>query len=443
MASLVGRGIASRVVVGVVLVVMVSAIAARFRPSKELPVYVQGAARLLAGEQIYVVEPKAMTYPPFFVLPFTLLTPFGEPVQRTLWWAANLGMLIAIVALIGSLIRPSLAAQRGTRVVYAVVVGLLSAKFVLSPLEHQSHDLIILLLVLLSAYCAASGRSAAAGSLAGIAAACKATPLLLLPYFLWRRMWLAAAAMVCIGAAATLLPDLISPNPAGKLWVQTWIDSFVSKVDVAAAPEVEGAWEAWNSLNQSLVGSVHRWFTTAPAGRINVAPVVLSARTIRGITLGAQALVLLLIGWATRPVRRAIAQEVPPGEYFLAHYGLVLCGMLLLSPMSSTPHFSALLVPIAVLVAEAFRQPRNRTAMAGLIVILLFGALSARDLIGRFLADRIQAFGGATLCTIACLVFLAWVARNWVPASGSPSETEPSLTLSGGPPAATVAPGGD
>jgi alpha-1,2-mannosyltransferase len=405
---------AVRIVVGVVLVFAVATAASQFRRPGLATVYLKGADRFTSGEQMYVIEPQAHSYPPFFVLPFALLVPFTDPVRHVLWWAANIGILIAVIGLVAAMIRPSLPADRRERVVYGVVVGVLSARFLLSPLEYQSHDLIVLLMVLVSAHFAARGGQIAAGAAAGIATACKATPLLLLPYFLWRRAWLAAVATVCVAVAATLLPDVISPNPAGQLWVRSWYDSFVSKVSAGEAADAAGAWVAWNELNQSLPGTIYRWFTSPPsADQINVSLVALSPETIRGIALAAQAIALLLIAWSTRRVRPEVALQVPVGECVLAHYGMILCGMLLLSPMSSSAHFCGLLVPIAVLVREASRRPRDRAAVAGLGVVFFLGTLSAQDLIGRFVADRVQVFGGATLCTAACLVSLAWVARNW------------------------------
>lgn len=396
------------------IILVIALVAASTRKSKELPVYVKGAERLIAGEQIYRYEPKAFTYPPFFAVPFTLLVPFPEFAQRVLWWTANLGTLIAIVWLVWSLIEPTLPADRRKRWIFAGLLGLLSAKFVFSPLGHESHDLIVLLMVVLSARFACRKQQAAAGVFAGIAAACKATPLLLLPYFLWRRMPVASVAMVAAAAVATILPDVISSNPDGKLWVKSWQERFVAKVDIAESPDVEGAWARWNAMNQSLVGTAHRWFhpVKTEGKRINVCMFRLSESALRNVTLAAQVLVLLTIAFATWPRRDPAADAIHLQKQTLAHYGALVCGMLLLSPMSSPPHFCALLLPLAVLAGEVVRRPRHPIVLAGLAGTLLLGAFSAKDLLGRNLANGLQAFGGTMLCTIVCLAVSAWISRE-------------------------------
>ncbi|NUQ63650.1 MAG: DUF2029 domain-containing protein [Pirellulales bacterium] len=395
-------------------ILIAAAIAAHVRKPRELPVYLKAAQRFVAGEQIYLHEPKAFTYPPFFVLPFVPLVPLAESVQRVLWWAANIGMLVAIVGIVWSLVRPTLPEDPRKRRLCAVAAGLLSAKFLLSPLEHESHDLIVLWMIVLSAHYACERRQAAAGCFAGIAAACKATPLLMLPYFLWRRMWAAAGVMLLAGIAATLLPDFLTSNPDAKFWFQTWNERFVSRVEVGESPDLNGAWAAWNPANQSLTGTARRWFqpVTPGPGRMNVCFFPLRAGILRGLVLAAHALLLALIGWATWPRCGSSTTAAVFEKQVLTHYGALVCGMLLFSPMSSPAHFCGLVLPLAVLAGEIVQRPRRPAILAALAAVALFGPLSAQDLVGRPLSDLLQALGAQTLCTMACLLSMVWFARE-------------------------------
>src|SRR5205823_6582043 len=133
-------------------------------------------------------DQKAFTYPPFFALPFVPLALVAAEAQRPVWWFCNLSLAAAVVGLVSWLTWPivrSRAAKHCPPIwLNVTLVAILSAKFVLMPLAWESHDLIVLVLVLLSGVALARNNQPQAGIWAGLAAACKATPLLLLPLLL-------------------------------------------------------------------------------------------------------------------------------------------------------------------------------------------------------------------------------------------------------------------
>ncbi|MDA0660109.1 MAG: glycosyltransferase family 87 protein [Planctomycetota bacterium] len=376
------------------------------RHRSELPVYVKAASRYLVGEQFYRSDdPPSFAYPPFLVLPFTALAPFDGYPLAVLWWLANLSLGLISIDAITKLVRPTVvrgvAQGKPPAWIPCVVIGILGGRFAVSPLEYQSNDLIVLCLFLATLTAMAMGVTTRLGLWGGLATACKATPLLLLPVLLWQRQFTAAVYFCITLVLATLVPDLLVRNPHQELWVMTWYHQFVSKVEIAQSPAAEGAWIRWNPLNQSLAGTIYRLSTPIPddGERINVAVVHLSPRQQQHCTLLVQLAVLVVLAWATR-LLTTIAHTIDRSRTLLGQGGCILCAMLLLSPMSSTQHFVALVVPITYLVIAFLYGSRSLWLGVVLGVFFLLGPLGAQDIVGSFWADHLQAYGGTTLFTL-------------------------------------------
>ena len=403
-----------------------SAVLAAVRKPGELPVYMRAAERAVAGESFYAAEDRpAFSYPPAFSLATVPLVPLPDYGRRWAWWALNLTLAGGVIATVWRLVRPSLAdesvAVTDRRLWWwGGLTTLLAARFVFSPLEYQSHDLILLALLTASAVWWTRRDDGEAGVAAGVAAACKATPLLVLAFFLLRRRWTASAAMVAAVAVATLLPDALYPHPGGGTWAGAWHGRFVAGVSVGSAPDVGGAWRTWDPLNQSLSGTLARLTRDPPGDSYrDVAAFTPPESVVQGLTLAAQAAVLLWLAWCGWRPRRHDAPADPfaaappvgdgedgvltPGLRCLAELGLALCGMLLLSPMSSTQHFCFLLPAAAVVAARVVRTPDDRVNLAVAAGLFLLGTLPARDLIGDPVYELVRTAGGHTGCAVLAL----------------------------------------
>lgn len=401
----------------------------------DIEVYLKAAGRLVQHEQFYRPDdPPPFTYPPFFALPFVPLLWLPDAVRLSAWWFFNLSLAAWIVGQVWRALPPATTTARTWAWAEPLCLAVLAARFFISPLEHQSHDLIVLALVLSCGTALAARREGLAGLCGGVAAACKATPLLLLPALVLQSRRRAAVGFLVTLVAATLLPDLLFPNRSGGLWVQSWHERFVSKVSAGRPASAEGAWSQWNPLNQSLSGTIHRLTTRPPAGSpfVDVTVCVLPAGTQRVLTFALQGAVLAALAWTLRPARTA--PPVPTSAAFLqlGQIGTVLCGMLLLSPMSSTQHFCALIVPIAFLIGHWRTAGWDPVAAVALAIVFLFGTLGAQDLAGSFAADRLQAFGGSTWCAGACLLASGRALRRMqsVPAESSWSTNRRNLCFS-------------
>jgi hypothetical protein len=410
------RGRIFWVLAAVVGVAVVSIVMARVRKPSELAVYTTAADRMSHREEIYrPTDRKAFTYPPFFAIPFLPMNLLPETYQPAVWWAINLSLIGLSAWLLFQLTAAAREqSNRGPATIWwcSGITALLSAKFMLLPLVYGSHDLLILALMLASGLALARGRQLSSGLAGGIAAACKATPLLLLPFLIWQRKWRAAGLFVAALFVATFLPDLLFPHPNHKPWVEYWYSNFVAKVHVGSAPAASGAWKEWNELNQSLAGTVHRLANPAPNTRaaLNVAVLPIRNEHIKFVTLGLDLLVLAFCAWLSWPRKSLASRDGDQGLASLGYISAVLCGMLLLSPMSSTYHFCLLLPPIAFLVTYWLYRERDWVVGAALVSQLVVALLSG-DLFGWWadiaLAAGLYTFAAATQLA-ACGYVLAW-----------------------------------
>ena len=103
-----------------------------------------------------------------------------------------------------------------------------------------------------------SGRELWAGVGFGFAAALRATPLVFLPYLLWRRHFVAAAAFAVAFLIASFLPDLFfTPVVAQHGYFVTWLREVAGAsfgVDPGSAKLA--FWSGANIMNHSLHGAV-------------------------------------------------------------------------------------------------------------------------------------------------------------------------------------------
>jgi hypothetical protein len=450
----------------------------------ELPVYMKAAERILHGEQIYRTdEVAAFTYPPFFVVPMLPLTPLSPLAQARVWYFVNLCLAGLILFVIARQIWPAIAGDNGAsenvadplrgrpgsakesllsrresrlfpddrgfpeesnskhtstrhRWMLSLLIAVLAGRFFISPLEYKSHDLIVLALVVLASAALADRCDAWAGLCLGLATACKATPLLFLPFLLWQRKYRATACFTCALVAATLLPDVLFPSADGRLWAVHWYDKFISKVQVDAPAQAAGAWSSWNMLNQGLAATIYR--LTAPAeggGAVNVCLVSLGEAARHWLTLAAELAVIGWLAWRTwpklghkSPTRERAgsplsltrgASIADPALRTLTQTGMVVSAMLLLSPMSSSQHFGALVVPISACSTYWLYRRRDPFLAAVLVLTFVFGTLAARDILGQHYAAWPQALGCKTWLALALLAACGRVLKLMEKESGT------------------------
>jgi len=327
-------------------------------------------------------------YPPFgalFAVPFTLLPRTAGIVA---WAVVNLlaatVILVGAWRLTGGCGLPGCTGTTTPDYIAFWLGGLLVVGFMLDTAANWQSDLVIGAILICGCVLLTGGRSIAAGLTFGVAAAFKCTPLLFAPYLLWKRRFVAAGAVVVAAVGLNLLPDVAYPPSDGKTRLVVWKDRFLTPM--SDANRDPGQWASAVSFNHSLAGFNLRVFAYERTG-VKELPVVPrterpSAVALKRLNLawvGVMGLIALVAFW-----RRS--GEITTGPVFAAELGVVFALMLMLSPMSSKPHFTILLLAQLAIVRVGFLN-RDRVLLGLALLIGLGGLCTGKDIVGRTVYD--------------------------------------------------------
>jgi hypothetical protein len=380
-------------------------------------VYVETARTFLAGGDIYV-QGHGYSYPPFAALlaaPFTFLPHYAV---RAVWYVVN---LIAVIGLVGWGWRLAGGAAwtclfHDRREWLAALLGLAcSERYISNALSHQQVDVLVASLIMAGCALLMRQRPGAAGAAIGVAAAFKATPMLFAPYFAWRREWITAASVIAVAVGLNLAPDLVHAPWEGGSWLEQWLSRFVFAT-LGDPNRYPGTWLAAPGDNQSLAGTVGRLLTTtlnwSTSGVTEaVRDPLLGPRAARALVYSALAALFAVSLSAIGPSRRLDWNVEPSVDVTIRpvfEVGMILCLMLLASPMSSRAHFATLILPAFSLARFAMRR-RDSTVWAAFLVAAAAG-IANRDVLGRDLSDIALWCGVPTAGTVAlwigCIIVL-------------------------------------
>jgi hypothetical protein len=130
---------------------------------------------------------------------------------------------------------------------------------------------------------------------------------------------------------------------------------------------------------------------------------------LKVLTMASQLTVVAVILLACRPCYSIDLAEDDRTFRRLGEGGMILCGMVLLSPMSSKAHFCVLLVPVAFCAAHALYCKSDRIQIALLVAMFTTGTLSTKGILGKEIGRRALAYGTVTACTLCALAATAWI----------------------------------
>jgi hypothetical protein len=379
--------------------------------------YVEAARCLLDGLRLQGCNPT-YTYPPIFALVTIPLVPLPLVLQNLAWYLLTLGALAGCFMLSGRL------AQRlvpddwsGRELAWLYGIGfLLTLKFALAVIGNQSYDALMVLLVLAGLAGLAEDRPGWspvwAGVSFGCAAALKATPLLFLPYLVFKRHYRTAAVMATVLVVVSILPDLIfsvGRKSGDGGYLLAWLHQI-----------------AQPALTEQMNGNPHTfWFATSPNNN--------SLRGLIGIFVddydptssfkkilypvdAVYAVIVALLIWRTRESRPALAIDG----------ALLLISMLALSPMSSQSHYIALVLPIFAMVAVWQKGDAAMRKVAGVFIIanVVLTNATSKDLAGTVItqwAKEHRLLIGDALLFLVFFAILVFRAQLSGAKSGTPS----------------------
>jgi Glycosyltransferase family 87 len=336
--------------------------------------YVEAARCLIEGKQLQICNPF-YTYPPIVALATIPLMLLPSVLQNVIWYLATLSGLAGCFVLSAQLAQRLVSARWSPRDLawLNAISIILSAKFVFDVTSSQNYDPLVVLLVLTGLLGLANNRTKRsqewAGASLGCAAALKATPLLFLPYLVFKRHYRAAAVMAVAVIAISALPDLLlaAGRKAGDpIYLLAWLRQV-------AQPGVTGTlsdaphtfWWAIDPNNNSLRGLVGMFLPdNAPAFKATLYAIYAVYLTI----------VFLLLH------RSGNGRSTPAVDG-----SLLLMSMLMLSPMTSPSHYVAFILAHFTMVAAWLKGDALLRNVAGgfLIVSFLLINASSRDIVGK------------------------------------------------------------
>jgi alpha-1,2-mannosyltransferase len=298
------------------------------------------------------------------------------------------------------------------------LIILLSLRPIMGDLLHGNVNIFILFLVIGGLYAFQRKRDYVAGISIALAIACKVTPALFIPYFVWKRAWKTLAG-IAVGLALFLI--VIPPLRIG--WeknlqdLHSWTDQMVKPF------VVEGEVTSIHP-NQSLPGVLYRLVTASPSflEYVNDQPtpsrydnvLALDRSTVKWILKGCMLAFALLVVWRCRtPLAPREGWRLP------AEFSLVLLGMLLFSERTWKHHHVMLLLPFAVLTYHAAVCQPGRARLAYLIgtlaAVALLMASTSTTFITHFDAKLAQVYGAYCLANLLLVAALTTILRRPAP----------------------------
>jgi hypothetical protein len=358
--------------------------------------FVPAGLRMRAGEDIFR---EGYVYPPFQAFFAALFTYAPAVVGRAMWASLNAGAAAVFVL---SAWRLSGGApwwrDRNIPARETWIFGLgfvATIGFLFDAITNSQTDLLLASLIVGGWH---FGRRPWSAGLVGLAAAGKCTPLLFVPWVLSRGRWSFAAIVVVVALGVNAAPDVFFPSPTGELRLWTWTRTYFASL--LHSNHALGTWFTGLEFNHSLAGALRR---------------LMPAAAVRPVWVAAVA--CMIFAAAVRIVRsRAVAGAVERFEI-----GMILCLMVLLSPVSSKPHFSILLLPAWTVAREALLR-RDPLLCAATFASVLMGLTANKDLVGAAIYDAAKWSGVITWQSL--LLFAASVRAQSLVTNGQSSRDQ-------------------
>ncbi len=372
-------------------------------------VYIRTARHLTAGHDLYAPgrPPKqAFTYPPCMAVLALPFAPLPQIPARALWYLVNVGCLVVLWRGAWKLSGGGSSGLKSEHLIAGLGLAC-GLPYALSNMDHQQTDLLISAMLIVGTLKLANGRDLLAATLFGLAAGMKCTALLWMPFLLVRGRWKASFWLVAVAVGVNLVPDMIARPANGSLWLVEWFGRYLKPM--GGAKYYPGKWFAWILDNQSIAGAATRWTTTRSTWTASGIEIVDRTKIpgARVIQLSVYAIEMTLLLGALWQVRKPRSVESNGLSREALESSIVMMLMLLLSPMSSRPHFSTILLPALCLARSAVSGEKSRRWSMICLVAAMIAGLSAAPLWGRSVA-RLSMWLGMISWSSALFLVGCW-----------------------------------
>jgi len=366
------------------------------------------------GAGINIWEKHTYPNPPIMALllqPLMMLPPLGVSL---VWFYLKVIMTLCAIHWVFRMVETP---TQSFPVWGKALAFVLSLRPIEGDLTHGNINLYILFLVVAALYLFFRGKDAMGGIVLALAIACKLTPALFVPYFLWKRAWrMLAGCTAGLALFFFLVPGLFVGMETNVRYLRSWVNNMIT-------PFVVGNEVTSEHNNQSLPGLAARMLTHQPSfttydSNLQKIPVAyhnfasLEPKVVGWMLKGCLLLFAAVVVWSCRT---PLAQR---GAWpMVAEFSIVILGMLLFSERTWKHHCVTLLLPFTVLAyyLAAVREgdgPSARYGVAALLAatVLLMLSTSTSDIGNheRF-GEMAQVYGAyvwAFMLLIAALVLV-------------------------------------
>ena len=320
--------------------------------------------------------------------------------------ARTFSFVLALIALVSSLKMWIQMANENRHVSKPIAfaasvfsLGLL-IHFVLRDLDDCGLQVFLLYFFTSAAYAIRSGRQILGGFWLGVAATYKATPLLFLPFLIWKRKWQAALWMLIFIIFLNLTPAVFigweSTINSNLQWLKrTQLDFKVQD------PSHPTSFETPRHQNQSLPFAIARYLQTYPPGHALYIdhPLFFQFGKLKTTTANyvVKSFLLIFAGVLAWCFRHPWPKE-PKRDAFLSEWASVMILSALLSPLNWIYHY-VLALPAVLLIIRVHLHmhfmPRWRSIVLGVIafkILLLHRFFLGHDLSIIMLSYKLDTF---------------------------------------------------
>ncbi len=355
------------------------------------------AAECMWNEQVLQACELYFTYPPVFAF---LMIPFvAAPIwlATLIWYVITLACTVSCCWLCEDLTVRMFPGQWSDRErEWLRLFGILiSLKFILAVYEDQAYDLLVLPLTLFGILALTDRRNAPAALSLGAAAALKVTPLIFLPYLIFKRRFAAAGIFVIVLVLISLLPDLfLHPQGGTHGYFITWVREIAAPglFDDASTSKY-AFWSGANPYNLSLQGAIALAVDNTPYETDFLF-------WLRVIQLTFIVVMSALFIVASR------AKMIP------IEGALLIISMLMLAPMTGRGHFVGFLLPYFLIVAGVMKD--KNTAWIGIASLAISFSLSGipRELVPRAFSEFMRMHSDIVYATLILIVYFAVIIKS-------------------------------
>lgn len=378
--------------------------------------------KLRDGENIW--ESHEYPNPPIMAMILLPLTALSTDGGALAWFYLKTAMAVASICLVFRMLE---GRERPFPFWGKAAAIVLSLRPIQGDLSHGNVNLFILFTLVAALYLFTRGKDVRAGFLLSLAIACKITPALFVPYFVWKRAWrMVAATCVGVGVFFWIVPGMYFGWERNQEFLVSWYGGMVEPYLVEKQVTSE-------HQNQSLPGLLTRLLTESPSftdwidGQTvalehhNIAAV--SPAQVAWLVKGCLCLFGLAVMWKCRAPLSARADW-----RLTAEFAVIVLGMLLFSERTWKHHGVVMLLPFAALCYawSAVPMPRNirrcvigSIALAALLMLTTStGLTDGLDRVGKLA----QVYGAYVWAYLALLTGLFVVMAPRPSASKRPDD---------------------